>query len=400
MLELTQAVILVGGKGTRLGSLTTNAPKPFLEVGDKPFLDYLIGNVARHGISEIILLTGYCGEQIIDHYDGQMINGATVKCVQESEPLGTAGALVNAKEHLNDTFLFLNGDSLFDINYLDLSVLPVQGDWVAKMALRQQKGLRYGRVKVTDKNQISEFYAPEEESDPNPINGGIYVVKKTILEWIPTMPCSIEQDVFPVLAEKGLLGGKCYDGFFIDIGVPEDFARAQIEIPEHMTRPAVFLDRDGVLNHDYGYVHKIDDFDWLEGAKSAVKWLNDQGYYVFVVTNQAGVAKGYYQEDDIVTLHHWVVRELAACGAHIDGFFYSPYHPDGVVEKYCKLSACRKPGDGMLQQAFRAWPVDKAHSFLIGDKESDVQAAEKAGIAGHLFTEGDLKQKVQSVAEA
>lgn len=156
-----------------------------------------------------------------------------------------------------------------------------------------------------------------------------------------------------------------------------------------MLRPAAFLDRDGVINKEKGYLYKIDDFEWIEGAKESIKYLNDNGYYVFVVTNQSGIAKGYYSEKAVETLHKYINIELKDIDAHIDEFFVSPYHPDNT-KKYLELSHLRKPNTGMLDLAATKWPIDKSKSFLIGDKSTDIECAEKFLIRGHLFKNGNL----------
>jgi D-glycero-D-manno-heptose 1,7-bisphosphate phosphatase len=155
-------------------------------------------------------------------------------------------------------------------------------------------------------------------------------------------------------------------------------------------KPAAFLDRDGVLNVDHGYVHRIEDWQWMPGARQAVKRLNDAGYLVFVVTNQSGIARGYYDEAAMRRLHDWVRSDLATIGAHIDDIRHCPHLPDGSVEAYRRDCACRKPGPGMFLDLLASWPVDKARSFAIGDKKRDVEAAEAAGIRGFLYEGGDL----------
>jgi D-glycero-D-manno-heptose 1,7-bisphosphate phosphatase len=155
-------------------------------------------------------------------------------------------------------------------------------------------------------------------------------------------------------------------------------------------RPAVFLDRDGVLNVDKGYVHAPHQVEWVEGAKEAVKLLNDAGYYVFVITNQAGVAKGLYEEPAIETLHAWMANELAKVGASIDDWRYCPFHPEGQVAAYRAAHPWRKPEPGMILDLFDHWPIERDGSFLVGDRLSDIEAAEAAGLPGWLFEGGDL----------
>lgn len=157
-----------------------------------------------------------------------------------------------------------------------------------------------------------------------------------------------------------------------------------------MLNKAIFLDRDGVINIDQGYVHKKQNFRWVEGAIDAIRRFNELGYLVLVVTNQGGIARAFYPEQDVLDLHVWLQNELKQQGAHIDRFYYCPHHVDGVLPEHSYVCDCRKPKPGMILAAAKEWQVDLSQSFLIGDKPSDMSAADNAGVKGYLFKGGNL----------
>ena len=155
-------------------------------------------------------------------------------------------------------------------------------------------------------------------------------------------------------------------------------------------RPAIFFDRDGTLNVDTGYLYKSEDFRWIEDAPAAIRWANDHGYLTVVVTNQSGIARGFYTEADVEKLHRWMNERLAEMGAHIDAFYYCPHHPEGTVAKYRKQCHCRKPGTVLIEEACRALHIERNASFLIGDAERDMACAARAGLRGVRYEGGSL----------
>lgn len=388
----TQAVILVGGLGTRLGALTASTPKPLLEVAGRPFLDYLVEEVARHGCRRLLLLAQFEAAQV-ERYAATSPTisrfGIEVEVAVEPAKAGTGGALWHARKQLDDPFLLLNGDSWLQSNFLKLAAVPEDDEWTGIMMLRQvDDGSRYGTV-IVDGSRISAFHSAPGEPGPALINGGIYLFRRSLIEKLGPR-CSLENEVLPDLAEKGQLLGAEAQGYFIDIGVPDTFSAVQKELPVRFKRPAVFFDRDGVLNRDHGYVGSLDRFEWMPGAISAIRACNDAGWLVFIVSNQAGVARGFYEEEDVRRLHLQIQDILACEAAHIDDFRYCPFHPEGIVPSYRRVSDWRKPAAGMLIDLVMTWPVDMSQSVMIGDQASDMAAAAAAGIKGLLF-KGDQR---------
>lgn len=387
---IRQTCILVGGKGTRLGELTRTTPKPLLEIKEGVvFLDIIIEQVVRQGFDDVVLLAGHHGHLVQARYDGRRYGSACVRVIVEPEPCGTAGALVSAQEIIAPRFLLLNGDLYFDINLRALAA--EQSAHEAVIALhRVSDPSRYGSVEIKGKEIIRFSEKSANVRTTALVNAGIYALKRSIIRCIDALPCSIETDILPMLAEQKRLTGMVYNGYFLDIGLPETLELARRELHDLRAKPAVFLDRDGVLNKDHGYVYRPDQIDWIPGAQTAVRRLNDLGYRVIVVTNQAGVAHGHYKEGDVIALHQWMQEGLAISGAFVDAFYYCPYHPQARIGKYRAQHANRKPSPGMILQAFSDLPIRKDQSFLIGDKQTDIEAAKGAGIPGFLFPGGNL----------
>jgi D-glycero-D-manno-heptose 1,7-bisphosphate phosphatase len=172
------------------------------------------------------------------------------------------------------------------------------------------------------------------------------------------------------------------------------------DVESRRLRGAAFLDRDGVLNVDHGYVCKSRDFEWIAGAREAIRYLNDAGYLVVVVTNQSGIARGYYTEAEFRALHRWIDEHLRESGARVDAVYFCPHLPDAVLPVYRKECECRKPRPGLLLQAVRELDIDPASSFLIGDEARDCAAAAAAAVASHLFTSSDLLDFVRGIVAA
>ena len=395
-MTIRQCAVLVGGLGTRLGALTATTPKPLLRIGDRPFLAWLLREFVRFGIEEFVLLAGHGAaaiEACLDALIASLPRKARVVVSQEPSRSGTGGAVWHARDRLDERFLLCNGDSLFATNLARLFACETPSVMLRPM----ENGARYGSVELQG-DTITGFRERPASGGASLINTGIYLFDRGIFDELRP-DCSLEADVLPRLASRSALRGCVGEGYFRDIGVPEDLALAQKEIPRLLQRSVLFLDRDGVINIDHGYVASRDRFEWTPGALEAIRTATDAGWHVFVVTNQSGVARGHYDEAAVQALHEWMCNEVRRHGGTIDDIRYCPYHEDASVPAYRKASDWRKPRPGMLLDLMQAWELDTARCVLVGDQATDTEAARAAGIEGRLFAGGNLAEFVQPILE-
>ncbi|MBX9747196.1 MAG: HAD-IIIA family hydrolase [Hyphomonadaceae bacterium] len=395
---IRQAVILVGGRGTRLGEAARDYPKPLVPIaGDVRFFDYLIEDIARHGVEDIVLLAGHLADRVSARYAGRALRGARVRVIVEPAPAGTAGALRHVADDLDDVFLLTNGDSLLDMNYLALARALGPHD-TGSMALRRvPDAARYGRVEARDGRVVGYHEKDASFSEPALISAGIYILRRAVLDHVGEPPCSLETDVFPKLVATRALACAAFEGNFIYIGLPETLEHARATLPDWVRRGAAFFDRDGTLIRDDGYTHKAEDLRWQPGAVEAIRRCNESGRLVIVVTNQAGIARGLYDEAAMHRFHAFMQDALRAEGAHVDAFYYCPYHGDGVVPRFAHADhPDRKPNPGMLRRAFLEWRIDPARSFMIGDTDADVAAGEAIGVRSFKVAPGGLADTVSA----
>jgi D,D-heptose 1,7-bisphosphate phosphatase len=400
---VTQCAVLVGGLGTRLGALTATTPKPILPCGGRPFLFWLLREFVRYGVTDFLLLTGHLSTEIeraAADIEASLPRPARITLSEEPIRAGTGGAVFHARDRLQDRFLLCNGDSLFDCNLSTLLADATRDgpEVTGRIVLRQlDDASRYGVVD-TEQDRVTAFRERPPAGTGGTINGGIYLFNRSLIRHLRPA-CSLEADILPILARAGHLRGTLGRGYFRDIGVPDDFARAQTEIPALLRRKALFLDRDGVLNVDHGYVGSRDRFEWVDGARDAIRHATEAGWHVFIVTNQAGVARGHFDEAAIHDLLDWIGDQAREAGGTIDDARYCPYHPDGTVEAYRQVHPWRKPLPGMLLDLIQMWELDPGKAVMVGDQDSDMQAAEAAGVAGYLFRGGNLLSFIRPILD-
>ena len=371
----TDLVILAGGKGSRIRSMLGDLPKPMLKLNKKHFIQYVINVAAKFNFKRIIILCGFRNKIIFSKFHNKKFNLTKIICIKEKKLLGTGGALSNLKKLKVKNFVLQNGDTIFNINFKKL-INCLNKNKVGIVALTKNEKQNSKKLNNISLRKNSIYF----DKNSKLMNGGIYYFRKGIFKYIFKKKMSLENDILPKLIKKKLIQGKKFNNFFIDIGSPHYLKKASKMLKKEFKRPAAFLDRDGVINYDSGYVYKYKDFKFKNGVIKGLKYLINKNYYIFIVTNQAGIGKKIYTEDQFIFLHKKINEKLKKFDIFFDDIRYSPFHEKAVIKKYKKKSSFRKPGNKMIEKLKSSWDINFKNSFMIGDKITDKQAADKSGI--------------------
>lgn len=370
-------VILVGGKGSRLKNLTQKQAKPLLMIGDKPFLDYLLYYISSFNFDKIYLLCSYKHKNFFKRYHKKKILGVSIFCVKEKKPMGTAGALYFLKKKIKKDFFLFNGDSFFPIN-LDLFYkFAKKENQIISMACC--KNLKYKSNKKISKINIKKKKIFIEKKS-NLMNGGIYFIKKEFLNLLIKKNSSLEDDYLNKYINQKKISGKVFNNYFIDIGIKKNLNYAKKTLLKNFSTKAFFLDRDGVINHDTGYVYKKSEFKFLNGVLKGLKILSQNKFLIIVITNQSGIGRGLFELSDFKKITEYMKKIVLKNGSNIDDIYFCPHHPEYGIGRYNKKCNCRKPKAGLLLSAISNWSVNTNKSYMIGDKVSDKKTSEKCKI--------------------
>lgn len=403
-----QAAILAGGKGTRLAERLMGRPKPLVEVCSVPLLQRQIETLRANGVDRVVLLVNYRADLIREFCSANDDFGIDVRIVDDGDPRGTAGALLACLDMLDDRFLVVYGDTLFDIDVprmvaahdaaaADVTLLLHPNDHPADSDL----------VSTDDAGRIEAFHAYPHAPGmllPNLVNAAFYVVERAALEqWRDfVVPADLAKDLFPAMVDKGqrLFGYRSFE-YIKDLGTPKRLdkveahlragrpERARLDVPQ----PCVFIDRDGTLNHLRGHISRKEDLDLLPGAAAAVRSLNDAEFRVAVITNQPVLARGDCTPAELAQIHYKLEGLLGLEGAFVDGIWWCPHHPDsgfpGEVAALKRECDCRKPATGLIVEASRRLNCDISRSWMIGDTTSDMLVARRSGLGAILVRTGE-----------
>lgn len=380
MARTREAVVLAGGFGTRLAHVVPGVCKPMAPVAGRPFLCHVLDQLDAAGFARVVVADGYRREQIEDYF-GRAYRGLEVDYSPEDTPLLTGGAVKRALRTCSAERVFvLNGDTWLDVDFAAMEACADMrpGASAVVAAKRMRDFDRYGTLDLADDGEILRFCekTPREEGL---VNGGTYLLRRTALDGEPDV-FSLESDYFEKVVGDGLIYACEAEGGFVDIGVPEDYGRAQGMFSDPAPRRLAMFDRDGTVNVDVGHLHRIEDLELIPSTVDLMRrYSADPGWKVVVVTNQAGIAKGMYSVEDMRALHRGMGEILEEMGVHVDGWYFCPHHPD-----FTGPCGCRKPAPGMLLRAMRDYGAYPADCVMYGDKDTDRQAAgaAKVGFVG------------------
>lgn len=404
---MTQAVILAGGKGTRLASRLAGKPKPLVEVGGVPLLQRQIEGLAAQGVDDVMLLVNHAADQIEAFLSGLDLPVRTT-LIDDGEPRGTAGATLACVDRLGERFVVVYGDTLFDLDVGHIVACHAASGADATLLLHpNDHPADSDLVELDGEGRITAFHSyphPEGAWLRNLVNAAFYVVERRALEpWVTRMGTGdFAKDLFPAMVAEGAhLQGYLSFEYIKDIGTParldkaEGHLRSGLVARARRSQPqrAVFLDRDGTLNALAGFISRAEDLVLLPGAAGAVRRLNDAEYRVVLVTNQPVLARGETDEAGLARIHARLETELGREGAFLDATYWCPHHPDsgfpGEVPELKRVCDCRKPAPGMVMSAAEALNVDLARSWMIGDSTADIAMAEAAGLSSILVSTGE-----------
>lgn len=400
MTGVSTAVVLAGGKGTRLASAFPDLAKPMVPVDGLPIAEHLVRTYAAQGVRRFIFTLGYRGEQLRAHFGDGSAWGVAISYFDEVEPLGTAGALAELRSDLGSApFWVFYADTLSSIDLGRMEAVHHQNAAEATLLVHpNDHPYDSDLVDAEPSGRIRAVYGkphPAHREVRNVVNAALYLFEPTLLELIPRGTASdFGRDLFPKWASGHKLFAYSTPEYIKDMGKPE--RRTQVEDAlrsgkveaRNLRNPqrAVFLDRDGVINVDSDLIKHPDELTLIPGAAEAIRQLNHSQFITVVVTNQSVVARNLTDEAGVDRIHARMERLLAdEAGAFVDAIYYCPHHPNGGFPEenpaYKVDCSCRKPKPGMLLAAAQRFNIDMASSYMVGDSPRDIEAGQAAGVA-------------------
>ncbi len=391
-----KAVILAGGKGSRLAQHTKDLPKPMLPLGGIPMLEHQVNLLKKYNITEIIILINYLGQVIIDYFGNGESLGVNIIYVEEKEPLGTVGGVKEIEDQLNEDFIVFYGDVMINMDLNRLIRFHQNKNSECTLVVHPNNHpYDSDLVELGHDGRITNILSKNKERDAyysNMVNAGAYIFSSTIFKFLEKgKKADFGRDIFPKIYKQTRMFGYNTAEYLKDMGthdrleeVEKDLLSGKIErLNMENKRSAIFLDRDGVINHEISFIHKPDQFKLYDFTANAIKKINQSEYLSIVITNQSVIARNLCTLEELSVIHKKMETELGQERAKLDAIYFCPHHPDkGYPEERAEYKIdceCRKPKPGMLLDAARDFNIDLSTSYMIGDSERDIVAGKRAG---------------------
>ena len=405
--EKIRAVILAGGKGSRMGQEYADIPKPMIRLAGKPVLQYQIECLYRQGIRDVILAVGHKREAIQSYWKNRKNlpeEDINIRFLSEEMPLGTGGVLFFLKDIVKDDFLLLNGDVLFDVDIERFRQVHLEkcrkGALATILVHPNQHPYDSAIVVINSDGCVTEWLNKEEQREwyRNCVNAGLHFLSPEIFPYLESKglllkeeKLDLDRNIWKLLMKERKLYVYESPEYVKDMGTPERCRQVEKDIRQNKLeeknlkrkQKAIFLDRDGTINEHVGFLKRADEFRLLPGTAEAIRLMNEKNYLVIVVTNQPVVARGETTVEELERIHRKMETLLGKEGAYVDAVYFCPHHPDkgypGEVSEFKTECSCRKPKAGMLLNAAQKYNIDLRKSWMAGDSIIDIQAGKAAG---------------------
>ncbi len=402
-----KVVINAGGLGTRISSFAPDVPKPMIKINNKPILEHQIECLKRQGFDDFIIITGYLKEQIEEYFSDGTSFGVNISYFKETEPFGTAGALIKLKDVLKEDFLFIFADIIFDIDFEKFISFHLNKKASISLFVHPNDHPYDSTLIKVDKDSKIEKVIPKESKRTyykNLVNAGLHIVSPKVLNFYkPGEKLDFDRDILMDSVKEGVSFAYVSSEYVKDAGTEQRFKEVKKDILSGKVKErnylnkqkAIFIDRDGTINKYKGQLCDADDFELIEGVAEAVKMINKSKFLAIVITNQPMIAKGFCGEKELQNIHDKMETLLGKENAYLDGIYYCPHHPDSGFEgeiKELKIKCtCRKPAPGLILQAAKNFNIDLSASYMVGDADIDVGAGLAAGCKAILVSNDKLK---------
>lgn len=407
-----KAVIMAGGKGTRLVEITKDEiPKPMAEMCGKPILLRALESLKKYGVDEIYFTVGHLHEKIQEYFKDGSKFGVKINYIIEKEPLGSAGALYYLKDKIYDDFIVCSGDTLFDININKMLEFHKNNDAIATLLTRASNHpFDSDLVIVNDNNQVLKFDKKSNIRDyyyHNLANAGFFIINHKALEFFKEpKKVGMEHDFITGLIEQGQKVFSYYSSEYIrDVGTPERFEKGKQDLVSgriearnfSQKQKAIFIDRDGVINKYKGFINKVEDIEIFEFVYDALAKINASEYLAIIVSNQPVLARGECSKEELDMMFKKIETMLGLKGVYFDAIYYCPHHPhkgyEGEVPELKIDCDCRKPKIGMLLKAQEKFNLDFDKCWIIGDTNRDIQTGDNANIKTIKVKSGEKEKE-------